>query len=219
MRILVCDDHQVFAESLGHLLAAMDVTVVSVTYSVNEALYVLRREPVDVCLLDVSFGTQSALPRISELRAASPDTRIVLLSGRVDSAMTAQATAAGVHAIADKSQPIAQIVRLVERVHAGQPVPVGAAPGRRPSRDDVGSPQRLAAYLTPREREIISALVRGTDTAMIARSMGITAATVRCHIQSALTKLGAHSRLEAATTAVRHGLVSPQTGEWLLAAG
>jgi two-component system nitrate/nitrite response regulator NarL len=58
-------------------------------------------------------------------------------------------------------------------------------------------------------------LVRGEDTAKLARRLGISRTTVRCHVQSVLTKMGAHSRLEVATTAVRTGVVSPRTGEWL----
>jgi two-component system nitrate/nitrite response regulator NarL len=79
--------------------------------------------------------------------------------------------------------------------------------------------QRLGRYLTAREREVLSALVRGDDTAKLARNLGIAAATARCHIQSVLTKMGAHSRLEVATTAVRCGMVSPESGEWLIRVG
>jgi two-component system nitrate/nitrite response regulator NarL len=77
----------------------------------------------------------------------------------------------------------------------------------------------LAAFLTPREREVLSALVCGDDTKKVARSLGIAAATARCHIQSLLTKMGAHSRLEAATTAVRSGMINPETGQWLTPTG
>jgi len=55
-----------------------------------------------------------------------------------------------------------------------------------------------------------------TAVAVITLALGITANTARCHIQAVLMKLGAHSRLEAATTAVRYGMVDPQTGKWLL---
>jgi two-component system, NarL family, nitrate/nitrite response regulator NarL len=62
---------------------------------------------------------------------------------------------------------------------------------------------------------VLGALVRGDDTSKLARSLGIASATARCHVQNVLTKLGAHSRIEAATNAVRHGMVSPNTGRWL----
>lgn len=213
VRVLLCDDHAVFAESLGHLLAASGVDVVAVTFNLNWALAEMRRQPVDVCMVDLMFGNASALDRLDEIRAAAPDVPIVLLSGRIDDALRAAARSRGVAAIADKRQPVAEIVALLGRVHIG--ATVRDTPPPLPSPRLGNDAQRLAAYLTPREREVVTALVRGTNTTSIAGSMRITEATARCHVQAVLTKLGAHSRLEAVTTAVRYGLVDPCTGEWL----
>jgi DNA-binding NarL/FixJ family response regulator len=101
---------------------------------------------------------------------------------------------------AQAGQPGPELLRILDRVHEARSTPA----------------LRMAAFLTPREREVLGALVRGQDTTRLARELGIAGATARCHIQSVLTKLGAHSRLEAATTAVRFGMVNPQTGRWLL---
>jgi len=217
MRILICDYHVLFAESLAHLLTARGIEVVAIAHHPDRALAVLRYERVDVCLLDVHFGPENAVDRLGELRAAAPGTRILLLTGLVDSNLLAAASLVGVHGVADKRQPVAEIIELLDRVYAGESVPARdrahvVIPRQRPANDA----QRLAAYLTPRERQVVSALVCGTDTARLARSMGIAATTARCHIQSVLTKMGAHSRLEVATTAVRSGMVSPETGEWLI---
>jgi two-component system nitrate/nitrite response regulator NarL len=228
VRVLVCDDHVVFAESVAHLLGTMGVDIVAVTFDPNQALPVLRREPVDICLLDVQFGGQSALGRLADLRAAAPRTAIVLLCAQVDGPLVAAARVAGVRAVADKRQPINEIVRILERVQAGetvlprstgtdQPQPAGC-PGRTEARPAVNHAQRLAGFLTPREREVLSALVCGQDTARLARTLGIAETTARCHVQAVLIKLGAHSRLEAATTAVRYGMINPTTGQWLVPA-
>ena len=66
---------------------------------------------------------------------------------------------------------------------------------------------RLAAYLTIRERHCRRPLVEGLDTAQMAVRLGVSPATVRTHVQSLLTKLGVHSRPEAASLAVRHRLL------------
>ncbi len=63
----------------------------------------------------------------------------------------------------------------------------------------------LVSTLTPREREVLGLLARGWSGANIARHMAISVNTVRTHVQSVLTKLQVHSRLEAAAFAVRHG--------------
>lgn len=221
MRVMVCDDHVVFAESFAHLLQATGLDVAGVTYTLPEAVATLRREQVDVCLLDVMFGSDSVLTHLADLRNASPRTRLVLLSGHLDNTILSAARAAGVRGVADKWQPISEIVAVVQRVHAGESVLPAASNAKPTDRSDwtkVNDARRLAAYLTSRERQVVSALVCGVDTGKLARSMGIAEATARCHIQSVLSKLGAHSRLEAATAAVRYGLVDPETGKWLMGA-
>ncbi|HEV7962695.1 MAG TPA: response regulator transcription factor [Actinoplanes sp.] len=223
MRIVICAEHILFAESLAHLLTVRGKRVVAITHDLDRAAVVLRSTPADVFLLDVAVGAERALGRLARLRAEVPQTRVILLSGAVDRALVTAGQAAGVRAIADKRQPVAEIIDLLERVHAGErvPTPVARTAPAAPQswRWAVNDAQRLAAFLTPREREVLSALVCGDDTKKVARSLGIAAATARCHIQSLLTKMGAHSRLEAATTAVRSGMINPETGQWLTPTG
>lgn len=218
MRLLICDPHVVFAESLAHLLGSRGHDVVAVTHHPDQLLEEIRQRHVDVCLLDVIYGTDNAVGRLAALHAASPGTHLVILTGSVDATLLTAARSAGVSGVADKRQPVTEMLRMLDRVVSGesvierrvtQPTPVNGI--RRHANDA----QRLASFLTAREREVLCGLVRGDDTNKLARSMGIASATARCHIQNVLTKLGAHSRLEAATSAVRYGMVSPETGDWL----
>jgi len=221
MRVLVCDDHVVFAESVSHLLASRGIKVVATVHDPREAVAVALREQPDVCLMDVMFGSTSALDAVTELRRCAPHARVVLLTAWLDPALASTARAAGAHGIAQKTQPFDEIVKIMNRVSAGeivlpedQPTQQRGPVGRHAS----GSVQGLARFLTPRERQVLSGLVCGNGTAKLAIGMGITEVTARCHIQSVLTKLGAHSRLEAAALAVRSGMIDPRTGEWLVVA-
>jgi two-component system nitrate/nitrite response regulator NarL len=220
MRVLVCDDHILFAESLADLLSAAGCQIVAVTAHPDRAAAVLRREPVDICVLDVLFGAESVLPRLRELRRLAPATRIVLLTGRVDARLVAAARDAQVRAVADKRHLAGDITRLLHRVYAGErvfPADTRPVPGpRQPTTDPANQAHQLAEFLTPRERQTLRALVGGHDTRTLARTLGVAPATARSHVQRVLSKMGAHSRLEAATAAVRYGLISPETGDWLL---
>jgi two-component system, NarL family, nitrate/nitrite response regulator NarL len=220
MRVLVCDDHPVFAESLAHLLGRLGPEVIAVTLHPGQAVAVLRRERVEVAVLDVMFGTETVFEWLPEIRAVAPDARIVLLGAWLDSWIIAAGRAAGVHAIADKRLPAAQIVQVLQRVRDGGLVlpgdPVADRGGRPPRAGKAQESARLAAFLTPRERQVLGGLVRGRDTIRLAKELGIAETTTRCHIQSVLVKLGAHSRVEAATVAVRDGMVDPRTGRWML---
>jgi two-component system, NarL family, nitrate/nitrite response regulator NarL len=221
MRLVICDDHVVFAESLAHLLAVHGKQTAAITHSPDDLLEVLRRDPADVCLLDVWFGPRTSLDRLGELRATAPHTRFVILTAEIDRTVLAAARAAGIHGMVDKAQPLSEIIAVIDRVYAGEMVlrsgvlPVPAM--TRTSRSQLNDAQRLALFLTPREKQVLTALVRGDDTRKLARSLGIATATARCHIQNVLIKLGAHSRLEAATSAVRYGVISAETGKWLTA--
>jgi two-component system nitrate/nitrite response regulator NarL len=217
MRVLICDDHVIFAESLAELLIATGLRVVAVETHPDRAAEVMRRESPDIFLLDVMFEHESVLPRLAEFRRLAPATRIVLLTGRVDADLIALARDARVHGVTDKRCLGMEIVHVLHRVHAGErvfPADARVQPG-----SSVAPPtehaQWLVGHLTPRERATLRALVGGDDTRKLARTLGVAPTTARCYIQRVLKKMGAHSRLEAATSAVRRGLINPETGDWL----
>jgi len=215
-KVLVCDEQLVFAESLAMVFVDAGYEVTAVTRSVDEVLGVLRACPVDVCVLDVTVDPAARFEQLARIRSAAPEVRLVLLTGPPAPGLTRAALAAGVTGMVDKGQHVASILDAVSRVCTGETV-LGTPYQQLPRRGAVPELFRLAAFLTPREREVLCRLVRGEDTAALAHEMGITAATARCHIQNVLMKLGAHTRLEAVTAVVRCGLISAETGEWLAA--
>ncbi len=218
MRAVICDDHALFADSLADVLSTSGIEIAAVTYTPEDALRALGSSAVDVCSLDVMFGNTSVLDRLAEFRWAAPRARLILLSGILDAAAVSAGRAAGVSGFADKRQSAAEIVTTFLKVAAGQtvvPACLRGIPGpRRSASEPNEAARRLASYLTPRERQVLSALVGGSDTTGLARQLGVTTTTARCHIQSILIKMNVHSRLEAATTAVRIGLLDPESGEW-----
>ncbi|HEY2041943.1 MAG TPA: response regulator transcription factor [Jatrophihabitans sp.] len=227
MQVLVCDDHAVFGESLALVLGRAGYDVAGVTRNPDEALIALRKSAVDVCVMDLLYagtdeyraaaGGAHTLSRLHELREANPSTRFVLLSGHLTREVIAGARAAGVRGFAHKGCHVGEIVATIARVHAGEEV-VRSEGGSftPPTSEPPNDFRRMAAFLTSREREVLGYLVKGADTTIMSKSMGVSWTTARSHIQSVLTKLGVHSRLEAATAAVRNGVVSGDTGEWLL---
>ncbi len=217
MKVLICDDHLVFAESLACLLSRRGVEVVAVTHHPDDAITVLSSGSVDIALLDVVFGRVNVLDRLAAIRAAAPSTRLILLTGRVDDLIVSTARAGGVRGLVEKQQSSVTIMATIERVFAGKTVfPASQPEASTVHQTSAVDARRLTAFLTPRERDVLRLLVAGYDTATLARTFGVTQATARSHVQSMLIKLNVHSRLEAATMAVRFGIVDPQTGAWLL---
>lgn len=213
MRMIVCDDHAVFAESLSLVLTDAGHSVVGVTYSPAEAMPLLRARQPDACLIDLQFPSGTALDWMPRLRASSPRTKFVVLTGFLEQPVLDAGIAAGVRGFAHKGQQAGDILAVLRRVADGEVVVDQAT--RRGGDRQRSQAQQVARFLTPREREVLTRLARGESTQALAKAMGVTRSTARSHVQSVLSKLGVHSQREAVIEAARHGLVSVETGEWL----
>jgi two-component system, NarL family, nitrate/nitrite response regulator NarL len=163
----------------------------------------VSQESPDVALVDLGLPDQSGLVVGKMMLDACPGTKIVALTALDDPRAVEEALRAGFHGYIVKDIPVPQFISQVESVLEGRLV-VPRVATVRPQPDGAAL---LSEQLTDREREVLSLLVRGLTGHAIADRLGISANTVRTHVQSILTKLQVHSRLEAATFAVRHGIV------------
>jgi two-component system, NarL family, nitrate/nitrite response regulator NarL len=141
---------------------------------------------------------------VALVRQAFPTTPIVVFSAS-DGVALERARVAGAHAWVSKEDSITSLVELVERV--------GRDPYSGHSTRDirtVPSPasERWPHLLTPRELQALEGLVSGKNTTELAQWMGVRESTVSTHIQTVLTKLGVHSRLEVVAYAMATRLVS-----------
>jgi two-component system nitrate/nitrite response regulator NarL len=204
--VVVGDDHKVFLDALFVVLTQRDFAV-TVTRTILETIEAVSRHKPDVCLIDRHFADDDAVAAISRMLAASPDTKVLVLSADPDTEGVLAALRRGASGYLHKTRGVGALTAAINRVLRGEvvvDVPKAPASRRPPGQDGV---RRLASYLTGRERECLRLLVEGLDTATMATKLGVSRATVRTHVQSLLTKLGVHSRLEAASFAVRYRLL------------
>jgi two-component system, NarL family, nitrate/nitrite response regulator NarL len=194
---------------MSTVLSQHGYTVV-VSRTITGTLKAVRQGKPDVCLLDRYFAGTDSMDVVADLLDASPDTKILVLSADPGIDGVLRALQSGAAGYLHKTRGIAAVTTAIDRVRRGEVVVdvPKAMPGQRPQSRD--GPRRLAGYLTSRERDCLGFLVDGLDTSAIAAKLGVGQATVRTHIQSVLTKLGVHSRLEAASLAVRYGLLGPE---------
>jgi two-component system, NarL family, nitrate/nitrite response regulator NarL len=204
--LVIGDDHSVFLDAMSAVLVQRGYQV-TVARSVRDTIESVRREQPDVCLIDRHFDGDSGITAISPMLAASGRTKILVLSADPDTEGIREALQAGASGYLHKTRGVSALTRAIDRVQRGEVVV--DVPQPRPAREQAppDDAHRLAAFLTARERECLHLLVEGLDTSGIAAKLGVSAATVRTHVQSVLTKLGVHSRLEAASYAVRYGLL------------
>ncbi|HET9258373.1 MAG TPA: response regulator transcription factor, partial [Pseudonocardiaceae bacterium] len=165
----------------------------------------VRDHQPDICLLSRRFSDGDGIAAINRIIAVSPATRILILAADRDAESMRAAVRLGAAGYVHKTCGIRKLVHALERVVGGGVVL--DAPRASSARSDVSEARRLAGHLTARERECLVLLVEGLDTPAMTARLGVSTTTVRSHVQALLTKLGVHSRLEAATFAVRYDLV------------
>jgi two-component system nitrate/nitrite response regulator NarL len=208
-RVLIVDDHVLFAEAVRMALEANGFAVVGVVPTLEEGAEAVGRLAPDLVLLDIGLPDGSGIALGEAILREHPRTHVVALSALTDARTVREALQTGFHGYVVKDTPIARLVQSMKSVLAGEVVvPRAVSPrvaGMQTSEEEAVS--LLVDQLTAREREVLALLVEGSSGKMIARALGISPNTVRTHVQNVLTKLQVSSRLEAATFAVRHRVV------------
>lgn len=207
--VVISDDHAVFLDALSAVLSGQNYSVTK-AMTISETIRAVGKRQPDVCLIDRHFAAgDDGIGALAELAAASPRTKVLILSADGNSDSIMRAMRAGAAGDIHKTRGVSVLKQTIERVLRGEVVvEVPSATGVRPQLGRQQEAQRLAGYLTARERQCLELLVEGQDTAAMVSSLGVSAATVRTHVQALMNKLGVHSRLEAAAFAVQHGLLA-----------
>jgi two-component system nitrate/nitrite response regulator NarL len=206
--IVLGDDHGIFVESLVSVLIAEGFSVPAAAATLMATIDAVRTHRPEVCLLDRHFADGDAVAAINNVIAASPRTRVIILTADRDTDVMLRAVEVGATGYVHKTCGIHTLVEAVKRVADGETV-IDAPQG---TKGNQGQPHhsaahRLADHLTSREKECLILLVEGLDTRAMTERLGVSSTTIRSHVQAILTKLGVHSRLEAASLAVRYDLV------------
>jgi DNA-binding NarL/FixJ family response regulator len=207
--VVVIDDHELLSSALGANFEADGRTeLVGTASSITSGIDTVGRLRPDVVLTDRRLPDGDMDEHVAALRAASPSSRIVLMTGWPTERSSLAALDAGVQGIISKAQPVAQILDTIARVVAGDLVVPSSLTHVLLARAG-HSDTRRSNELTRRELDVLEALACGTSTIEAARKLCISHNTVRNHLARAMLKLGVHDRLAAVAEAVRLGLVAP----------
>jgi DNA-binding NarL/FixJ family response regulator len=214
VRVMVVDDQALVREGLMTLLgAAPDIAPVAAAADGEEAVRLAARHRPDVVLMDLRMPVVDGVEATRQIRAAQPETEIVVLTTHADEDSILDALRAGARGYLTKDAGIAEISRAVQAAAAHQAVldPVAqsaliqaASAGARaaPSSTPTGLPDEL----TPREAEVLSLIANGLSNGEIASTLVVSEATVKTHINHVFAKIGARDRAQAVHYAYTHGL-------------
>ena len=190
--VFVVDDDPAVREALTNLIRSVGWKVTAFA-SANEYLSSLRPEQLCCLVLDVRLPGVSGLDLQGELRKAGETIPIVFIAGHADIPMTVRAMKAG--AVEFLSKPFSEqdLLRAIrEAFERG-----AAAWGERAQRDTV---RKRLALLTPREHEVMNALLTGMLNKQVAAALGISQITVKIHRRRIMEKMTASSLVELGRT-------------------
>jgi len=207
IRLVIADDHPVYAAGLRTLLDAEDdLSVLAVATSGAEALRAATEHRPDVAVLDVNMPEGDGLWVTAAMRAAGLATRSLILTMYDEDENVLAALRVGAHGYAVKGAAGEEIVAAVRAVAHGEAVFGAAVAARMLSLFARAAATSPFPQLTEREHEVLELVARGLDNTAIARRLGVSGKTVRNHVSNVLTKLQVSDRSAAILRAREAGL-------------
>jgi len=201
IRILTVDDHPVLREGIAAVLASeQDMILVAEASNGREAVEQFRAHHPDVTLMDVQMPEVNGIDAIVKIRKEFPDARIIVLTTYTGDAQATRAFKAGAFGYLLKNMVRKELIDTIRTVHGGKKriPPEIAVEMAQHHTDDA---------LTEREIEVLREVAAGNANKMVAQLLNISEETVKAHMRSILSKLGANDRTHAVTIAVKRGII------------
>jgi DNA-binding NarL/FixJ family response regulator len=208
IRILLADDHPVVRDGLAAILETQaDFQVIGGAGDGSEALAMAANLAPDVMLLDLEMPEMSGVEVVRRLKDVRPQVRVIVFTAFDTDERIVDAVRAGVQGYLLKGAPREEIFNAVRVVHAGGSLlqPIVASRLMNHINQAQAAPDTEA--LTPRELDVLKLLAQGFQNKEIAAQLVISERTVKFHVSSILSKLGAGNRTEAVAIAAQQGLV------------
>ena len=212
VRIIIADDHPIFRDGLRRLLESeRDFEVVAEASDGVEAVILVRKLKPEVLLLDLAMPRRHGLEALREMSSSAMPVRVILLTAAAEKSQIVEALQLGARGVVMKDSATQILLRSIRAVMNGE-----YWVGRESVSDLVqylrslmesSAPRARPAYgLTPRELQIVSAVVAGYANKEIAEHFKISEDTVKHHLSNIFDKVGVSTRLELALFAVNQSL-------------
>jgi len=225
VRVILADGHALFREAITSALEAHDeiVVVADVGDGLGAIGKAVQLRP-DCAFLDVHLAGIDGIEATRRIKERLPGCAVIVLSPNEDDALIVAAIEAGANGFLTKDCPLTDLIAAARSVLRGEVVvPPRLLPpllsGLMRHRKEQDEAMRRLARLTRREREVLALLADGAGNDRIAEELVISPQTARTHVQNLITKLGVHSRLEAAMFAAHNDIVHDLDAEPLAPVG
>ena len=215
LRVLIADDDDLMRAGLRAVLSSDEtLTVVDEAADGREAIERTSRHKPDVVLMDVRMPNLDGIAATRQIVAATPQTRILMLTTFEDDDYVFGALSAGASGFLLKRTQPEQLMAAIHTIAAGESLlspsvtrMVIDSMARRPPPDSLAI--RHLHSLTPRERDVLELVARGLSNTEIAATLMVEESTIKTHMKRILAKLNLRDRVQAAILAYETGLVRP----------
>ncbi len=201
IRILIADDHPIVREGLVAIIRRRtDMMVVGEAATGREAVELYHQTKPDIILMDLRMPEMDGVEAIQAIRGKDPNARIIILTTYDSDEDIYRGLRSGARAYLLKDAGREALLEAIRAVHAGKALIPGHVAAKLAER-------MMEPDLTPREIEVLNLLAQGKTNRQIARELGVALGTVKSHVNNILTKMGAEDRTQAATLAIKRGLI------------
>jgi DNA-binding NarL/FixJ family response regulator len=211
MRVLVADDHSLFRDGIVSLLEAAGHQVVAQVGDGRAAVEAALQWKPDLVLLDITMPVMDGPQALREIRAALPETKIVMLTVSDEDELLLDCVSSGASGYMLKSLTSEEFLGLLQGLERGEAALTGKMTARliKGVADRPKPREQATDSLSPREIELLVLVGAGHSNKAIAGQLSISENTVKYHMKNILQKLAAKNRTEAVTQAIRAGLLEP----------
>jgi NarL family two-component system response regulator LiaR len=206
IRILLVDDHAMVRSGLKNFIFAYEwMAPVGESANGAEAVAFCASNPVDVVLMDMVMPEMDGTEATRRIMALGKPIKVIVLTSFFEQDMVEQALKAGATSYLLKNVSADELAQAIQAAYAGRSTlaPEATQALINATRDKPG----LGSDLIKRELQVLELVVKGFSNADIADQLSISMATIKFHLSNIFSKLGAKSRVEVVTIAMKHHLV------------
>ena len=202
IKVLCVDDHPLIREGIGYMLEGeLDLTLVGTAHNGLDAIDKFDRLRPDVTIMDLRLPDLHGADVIRRIRAKHPTAKIIALTTFASDVQAVRALRAGAISYLLKSALRTELINAIRATYAGE---------RRISAEVA---ENITAYLvaetlSDREVEVLQAVSVGFSNKAVAVELRVSEETVRAHLKSVFSKLGATDRTQAVVIAMRRGYIA-----------
>jgi NarL family two-component system response regulator LiaR len=208
IKVLVVDDHPVVRQGLRVFLKLQEtIDLVGEAADGVEAMAKVQELFPDVVLMDLVMPEVDGVAAIREIRKISPKTQVLVLTSFADDERVFSSIEAGALGYLMKDASPRDVIQAIQDVFEGKPVLHPEIAKKLMHEVSSAHEEPLIERLTPREREVLTLIVKGYSNQEMACELMISEKTVKTHVSNILSKLHLADRTQAAVYALREGLV------------